>query len=44
MNTQRKSSRIISDWPMAVIALGIVLTLVWAGLLVWFLLHLLHVV
>jgi hypothetical protein len=33
----------IRDWPTALIVLGIVMSLVWAGLLIWLLLRLLHV-
>lgn len=31
-------------WPRAVIALAIIITIAWAGLLVWLPLHLLHYV
>ena len=34
----------IREWPAALIVFGIVLTLVWTGLLVWLFLHLLQVV
>jgi hypothetical protein len=44
MNTWKKSSKIIGAWPIAVVALGIALTLVWSGLLAWYLLRLLQIV
>ena len=44
MNTQRKSVKIIGVWRQALIALGIMLSLIWAGLLFWLLLRLIHLV
>jgi hypothetical protein len=44
MNTQRKSLKIIGAWRQALIALGIVLSLLWAGLLFLLLLRLFHLV
>jgi hypothetical protein len=44
MNTRRKSSKIVGAWPPALIALGIILSLVWSSLLVWLLLRLFHLV
>jgi len=44
MNTQRKSLKIIGAWRQALIALVIVLSLLWAGLLFWLLLRLFHLV
>jgi len=39
-----KSLDIVSRWPQVIVVLGIVLTLVWSGLLVWLFLRLLDVV
>ncbi len=44
MNTQRKSLKIIGAWRQALIVLGIMLSLIWSGLLVWLLLRLFHLV
>jgi hypothetical protein len=44
MGDRRKSFNIKSEWPTALVMLGIALTLVWSGLLVWLVFHLLHVV
>jgi len=44
MNTRRKSSKIVGAWPPALIALGIILSLVWSSLLIWLLLRLFHLV
>jgi hypothetical protein len=41
MGDQRKSTSIIRKWPTALIGLGIVLTFVWSGWLIWLMLHLL---
>jgi hypothetical protein len=37
-------ARISNHWPLALIAFGIMLTLVWFAVLVWFPLHLLDMV
>jgi hypothetical protein len=43
-NDHAEKPKMIREWPVALIAFGVVLTVVWAGLLVWLLLHLLHLV
>lgn len=44
MTVGEKLVKMIREWPVAVIVFGLVLSLVWAGLLVWLLLRLLHAV
>jgi hypothetical protein len=41
---KRMRAKIFSRWPMALIVIGIVLTVVWLVLLIWFPLHLLEIV
>jgi hypothetical protein len=43
MNSQRKSPKITGALQPAILAFGVVLSLAWAGLLVWLLLRALHV-
>ena len=40
----KKIQKLISQWPLALVAFGLVLTVVWAGLLGWLFFRLLHVV
>jgi hypothetical protein len=43
--TQRKQvKKIIGQWPMALIVLGVALTIGWGGFLIWLLLRLLQMV
>jgi hypothetical protein len=39
----KENRKLIAQWPAALVALGLVLTLIWAGLLFWLFLRLLHV-
>jgi hypothetical protein len=39
----KENRNLIAQWPAALVALGLVLTLIWAGLLFWLFLRLLHV-
>jgi hypothetical protein len=39
-----KALDVLSGWPQVFVVLGIVLTIVWSGLLVWLFLRLLDVV
>jgi hypothetical protein len=42
MQILKNASRISYIWPTALIALGLMLTLAWASLLIWLPLHLLN--
>jgi hypothetical protein len=44
MTLRNNLVKIAAQWPVAMIALGFVLTLVWLGALIWLSLHLLDVV
>jgi hypothetical protein len=44
MPKKNKLMKIIDRWPVMLIVFGVVLTLVWFGLLIWFPLHLLQLV
>jgi hypothetical protein len=37
-------SKIPNQWPLAVVAFGLLLTIAWVALMVWFPLHLLNLV
>ena len=41
---QKEILKLIRQWPAALVALGLVLTLFWVGFLGWLFLHLLHLV
>jgi hypothetical protein len=40
----KENGNLIAQWPTALVALGLVLTVVWMGLLGWLFLRLLHVI
>jgi hypothetical protein len=44
MTLRKNLAKIAAQWPVAMIALGIVLTLVWLGALIWLSMHVLDFV